>query len=182
MERLSTRIRQGLGVASASAALAVLCACGGTDLGQEELDVGSCEWTATVDPASVGAAEDLTAPAGFSPVPNYAGLVRDGSLEAPSTRSLRNMKDDRYYLFVPPEGAGVAAAGVQLSRREIEVLGLVAVGLASREIADRLCISLATVNNHRQHVLEKMKARNSAEAVRYAAQLGILGGGSAGIA
>ena len=54
------------------------------------------------------------------------------------------------------------------------VRGLVAVGLASREIADRLSISVATVNNHRQHILEKTGARNSAEAVRYASGLGLL--------
>ena len=54
------------------------------------------------------------------------------------------------------------------------MLGLVAVGLASREIADRLYISAATVNNHRQRILEKTGARNSSEAVRYATRLGIL--------
>jgi DNA-binding CsgD family transcriptional regulator len=98
-------------------------------------------------------------------------LVRDGSLEAPATRSLRHLKTGKYYLFAPPEEASEPAP---LSPREIEVLGLVAVGLASREIADRLAISVATVNNHRQHILEKTGARNSAEAVRCAAGLGIL--------
>ena len=100
-------------------------------------------------------------------------LVRDVSPQTPATRTLRHIKTGRYYLFVPQPEPGAAAAG-QLSPREIEVLGLVAVGLASRDIADRLSISVATVNNHRQHILEKTGAKNSAEAVRYAAVLGIL--------
>jgi len=53
-------------------------------------------------------------------------------------------------------------------------LGLVASGLASKEIADSLFISVATVNNHRQRILEKLGTRSSAEAVRYAAALGLV--------
>jgi DNA-binding CsgD family transcriptional regulator/PAS domain-containing protein len=98
-------------------------------------------------------------------------LVREGSADAPASRSLLNLKTGASCLFAAPPAP---AAGVQLSPREIEVLGLVAVGLASREIADRLFISVATVNNHRQHILEKTGARNSAEAVRFAAGLGLV--------
>lgn len=61
-----------------------------------------------------------------------------------------------------------------LSRRELEILGLVAEGLPSREIADRLFISVATVNNHRRRILEKLDTRSSAEAVRYAAARGLV--------
>jgi DNA-binding CsgD family transcriptional regulator len=100
-------------------------------------------------------------------------LIPDGSLEEPARRHLRNLRDGKYYLFIP-EGETGTRDRPELSRREIEVLGLVAVGLASREIADRLFISVATVNNHRQRILEKMRVRNSSEAVRYALELGIL--------
>lgn len=70
---------------------------------------------------------------------------------------------------------GVAAESVHspLSPREREVLGLVAEGHASKEIADRLCISVATVNNHRRRILEKTGARNSLEAVRRARHIGL---------
>ena len=98
-------------------------------------------------------------------------LLAGGSAEEPPKRSLRNLRNGKSYLFVPEEPEG---GGPGLSKREIEVLGLVAVGLASREIADRLYISAATVNNHRQRILEKTGARNSSEAVRYATRLGIL--------
>jgi DNA-binding CsgD family transcriptional regulator len=112
-------------------------------------------------------------------------LLAGDSTAEPSRRSVRNLRNGRSYLFAAEEEAGAdaadaaggasgAAARPELSRREIEVLGLVAVGLASREIADRLYISTATVNNHRQRILAKTGARNSSEAVRYATRLGIL--------
>ncbi|MGA2974511.1 MAG: LuxR C-terminal-related transcriptional regulator [Spirochaetia bacterium] len=100
-------------------------------------------------------------------------IVKDGSLEAPTRRQLRNIRNGKMYLFVPEEEPGNETRP-SLTRRELEVLGLVAVGMVSREIADRLFISVATVNNHRQHILEKMGAKNCAEAVRYAAELGLL--------
>jgi DNA-binding CsgD family transcriptional regulator len=56
----------------------------------------------------------------------------------------------------------------------LEVLGLVATGMASKDIADRLFISVNTVNNHRQRILEKLDSRSSAEAVRYVMKLGLI--------
>jgi len=50
----------------------------------------------------------------------------------------------------------------------------VAEGLPSREIAERLFISVATVNNHRRRILEKLDTRSSAEAVRWAAARGLV--------
>jgi DNA-binding CsgD family transcriptional regulator len=86
-------------------------------------------------------------------------------------RHLLNTRSGAYHLFLPREKEPVAG---ELSRREIEVLGLVAAGMASREIADRLFISVCTVNNHRQRILEKLGTRSSAEAVRYAASRGLV--------
>jgi DNA-binding CsgD family transcriptional regulator len=61
-----------------------------------------------------------------------------------------------------------------LSRRETEILQMVGNGLLSKEISDRLCISVHTVNTHRQRILEKLGADNSMEAVKYASALGLL--------
>ena len=99
------------------------------------------------------------------PAPRFLAMAQ--------ARQLKDLRDGSPALFAPDrqEADRVRPA---LSRREVEILGLVAVGLASREIADRLFISVATVNNHRQRILEKMQVRNSAEAVRYASELGIL--------
>jgi len=61
-----------------------------------------------------------------------------------------------------------------LSTREIEVLSLVSKGFASKEIADKLFLSINTVNNHRQNIIEKVRASNTSEAVNYARNLGLL--------
>jgi len=61
-----------------------------------------------------------------------------------------------------------------LSTREVEVLGLVSKGFASKEIAEKLFLSINTVNNHRQNILEKVNAVNTTEAITYARNLGLL--------
>jgi DNA-binding NarL/FixJ family response regulator len=61
-----------------------------------------------------------------------------------------------------------------LSLREQEVLHLVAQGASNKEIADRLFISETTVKAHLRTILQKLHARNRAEAVALAANRGWL--------
>lgn len=68
----------------------------------------------------------------------------------------------------------LAADKPVLSEREREILSLIGQGKLSKEIADKLVISVHTVNTHRQRILEKLNADNSIEAVRYASRLGLL--------
>ncbi|WP_160151444.1 response regulator transcription factor [Microbulbifer sp. ALW1] len=51
------------------------------------------------------------------------------------------------------------------SRREKEVLALIAVGATSGDIADRLSISTHTVKNHRKNILRKAGCRNSGQLI-----------------
>lgn len=67
-----------------------------------------------------------------------------------------------------------AEPALELSPREMEVLQLVRQGLLSKEISDRLSISVHTVNTHRQRLLEKLGANNSMEAVAFASRMGLL--------
>jgi DNA-binding CsgD family transcriptional regulator len=62
----------------------------------------------------------------------------------------------------------------QLTRREIEILGLLSKGMASKEIADQLFLSVNTVNNHRQNIIRKMDVNNTSEALAYASKIGIV--------
>lgn len=62
----------------------------------------------------------------------------------------------------------------QLSQREREVLALIAEGLVNREIAERLVLSLSTVQTHYSHILNKLGLRNRAELVRYAVKRGLI--------
>jgi DNA-binding CsgD family transcriptional regulator len=61
-----------------------------------------------------------------------------------------------------------------LSRRERELLSLIARGLISKQIADSLNISLNTVHRHRQNIITKMKVVNITEAVKTAILMGII--------
>ena len=61
-----------------------------------------------------------------------------------------------------------------LSEREKVVLRMIGEGKASKEIADKLCISTHTVNGHRQNILKKIGASNSTEAYNVARKLGII--------
>ena len=63
---------------------------------------------------------------------------------------------------------------VTLSQRETQILQLVKDGFLSKEISDKLAISVHTVNTHRQRLLEKLGANNSLEAVVFASKLGLL--------
>jgi DNA-binding CsgD family transcriptional regulator len=62
----------------------------------------------------------------------------------------------------------------KLTNREREILQLIAQGLISRQIAQRLFLSEKTVNTHRQRIIAKFKATNSSEAVSYALQMGYI--------
>lgn len=62
--------------------------------------------------------------------------------------------------------------GPALTNREIEVLRLVAKGLAYREIAERLFVSHRTVQNHVQNVLRKLQLHNRVELALYAIEQG----------
>ncbi len=61
----------------------------------------------------------------------------------------------------------------RLTERETEILRLVAKGLGSKQIAERLTISHRTVQNHTQNVLTKLQLHNRVELTRYAIEQGL---------
>lgn len=62
----------------------------------------------------------------------------------------------------------------QLTKREGEVLALVAAGKSNREIAEILSISTKTVETHKTHILIKLGLNNNAELIRYAVKNNII--------
>ena len=62
----------------------------------------------------------------------------------------------------------------QLTRREQEILVLIASNMTSQEMADKLFISKRTIDNHRLNLLVKFDVKNSASLVKKAMQLGLI--------
>ncbi|MEQ9298439.1 MAG: response regulator transcription factor [Cyclobacteriaceae bacterium] len=61
-----------------------------------------------------------------------------------------------------------------LTDREIEILRLIAEEYSNPEIAEKLFISVRTVDTHRRNILDKLGAKNTAGLVKYAIQKGLL--------
>ena len=64
--------------------------------------------------------------------------------------------------------------GVELSRRESEVLMLIAEGLGNKEIAGRLFVSVRTIETHRERIIRKLDIHTVAGLTRYALTKGIV--------
>jgi len=101
-------------------------------------------------------------------------LSPDANLEATFTGRLLNHRTGELFYFPPNEDPPKPAQ--LLTNREKEILGLIAHGLISKEIADKLYISVNTVNTHRQRIIEKLNVSNTYEALRYAHDKGLFGG------
>ena len=77
----------------------------------------------------------------------------------------------RSYLVAGDSRGGREAS---LSAREREVLQLIAEGHTNRAIAERLFISVKTVEAHKEHIVQKLGVRGSAELIRYAIRKGLI--------
>jgi two-component system, NarL family, response regulator NreC len=61
-----------------------------------------------------------------------------------------------------------------LTEREQEILVLVAKGYANKEIAEKLCVSVKTIETHKTKIMEKLQLKTRPELVRYAMKKGLL--------
>jgi DNA-binding NarL/FixJ family response regulator len=76
---------------------------------------------------------------------------------------------------LPPKNAGVKTSGYDaLTLREQEVLVMLAEGLSSKQIADKLFISPKTAENHRSSIMRKLGLHSAIELARYAAKIGLI--------
>lgn len=75
----------------------------------------------------------------------------------------------------PVKEAKVSDAGYgKLTAREQEIMRMLAEGASKSMIAERLCISIKTVENHRANIMRKLNIHSAMELVRYAARLGLI--------
>lgn len=63
---------------------------------------------------------------------------------------------------------------LELSKRELEILGLLAEGHSNQEIAAKLFVSLSTVKTHNQNLFEKLDVKRRTQAVEKAKRLSII--------
>lgn len=70
--------------------------------------------------------------------------------------------------------SGATAGDDSLTRRELEVLKLVAEGDSSQQIAEQLVISIKTVERHRSNIMDKLGIRDRVALTRYAIRRGLV--------
>jgi DNA-binding CsgD family transcriptional regulator len=95
-------------------------------------------------------------------------LSPDQDLQTLCRYRMVNVKTGEVYHFPKEDPETI------LSLREQEILQLIAKGLVSKQIADHLFISVNTVNTHRQRIIEKLNVSNTAGAIQYALNIGII--------
>lgn len=71
------------------------------------------------------------------------------------------------------EALKIKPPSVSITRREKEILGLIATGLTSQQIAVQLCLSQRTIENHRFSLMQKLQVKNSLGLAKIAMQMGL---------
>jgi len=74
----------------------------------------------------------------------------------------------------PLQQANAAGQSIDFSLREMEVLHLIAEGFTNTEMADKLFLSKRTIEGHRQALIEKTGAKNTAALIRFAVVNGFI--------
>lgn len=90
-------------------------------------------------------------------------------------RGQRHLSTEMGERLLSKAARGRLAAGdedpvTSLTDRETEVFRLIGHGISTREISNRLTLSMKTVDAHRRHIREKLNLRSTGELVRYATQ------------
>jgi DNA-binding NarL/FixJ family response regulator len=80
---------------------------------------------------------------------------------------------ERFVKKAHDEKVGEPSRQDPLTKREREVLKFIAEGLSSREISEKLFVSVSTVNTHRTNLMQKLDIHETASLVRYAIQSGL---------
>ncbi|OBZ94593.1 transcriptional regulator [Pararhizobium polonicum] len=135
--------------------------------------------TANIEPRTVRAALE----AGAS-----AYLTKDGdpeelgaAIEAVKNGGTYLAQTVRFAISEParnsrPPAAQDMLSPIPLTRREHQILALVAQGMTARDIAERLGISPLTARKHRENLMRKLNLHSAAELTAYAVRLGLPAG------
>lgn len=99
---------------------------------------------------------------------SHLGIVNNNKI------SFINLRGDKSYFNVDPEQGRFTPESSRpetpklhtiLTKRELEIVKLVAMGLSSEKIAEKLVLSLHTIRTHRKNIMKKTSCSNSADLV-----------------
>ncbi len=110
------------------------------------------------------------------------GCMRKNSGKQEMIRAIKDVHEGRRYfdaeitntLFDSIDKSQKATQKAELTKREVEVLKLIAQEFSTKGIADQLFISTHTVETHRKNLLSKLGFKNSAGLARFAAKNGLV--------
>ncbi|MFC2175623.1 LuxR C-terminal-related transcriptional regulator [Bacteroidota bacterium] len=72
------------------------------------------------------------------------------------------------------DGTGRDCTPTSLSKREIEVVEYISQGLTAAQVADKMCLSVHTINTHRKNIFKKLGVNSTTELVRFAMNTSII--------
>lgn len=107
-----------------------------------------------------------------------AGYVSKKTAHTELLKALRTIRAGKRYVdSAVSDGLlpAVTRKGPVLSQREEQVLLMIALGHSYQEIADRIFVSVKTVETYRARIMEKLELKSRAELVQYAINSGLLG-------
>lgn len=93
-------------------------------------------------------------------------LVGEGEYR-PLIGSIKILNNKNVYETIFYKNYSQEAISNKLSKREIDIIQELALDKSSKEIADRLCISHHTVDQHRRNILKKLKFKSTGELIQY---------------
>ncbi|MHA4741997.1 LuxR C-terminal-related transcriptional regulator [Dyadobacter sp. MSC1_007] len=111
----------------------------------------------------------------YGNITHLLGSCTDISLWKKNGQQLASLisEDEKQYFLFTPETKGFKHQS-NLSKRELEILHLLAEGRGSKYIADKLFISFHTVNTHRQKMIKKTDTKNTGGLVQFAVFNGLI--------
>lgn len=99
------------------------------------------------------------------------GMLDISPDQTPSDKVRRTVIHRKTGMIIPP---ALTSPPKPLTVREKEILTLISRGFLSKEIADKLGLSIYTVNNHRKNIWTKLEVDNAVEAINTAREYGII--------
>ena len=78
------------------------------------------------------------------------------------------------YINKEYSGTNKSGAKIEITKREKEIMELISLGYSNKEIAEKIFVSVSTVDAHRYNILKKLEVKNTAEMITKAIKLKLI--------